>query len=579
MSAIFVAMASTPLAALAAPPVDFVRDVQPMIERCCVRCHTAQGPAPYDFTSAAGVKRISKTARAALDSRTMPPWPATNGVMVRPPMPTDEERALFARWVTEGASIPAKATPLRVPPEPGPSVAQWSIGSDWTLTPIERSAMRSFQVASGVDAPLAIGGWRARWATPAIVSIVFLNSGDAIMALQLDERDGATGFKLTGDLGDRPSGSIGAVGIDGLLELPAGTAVAIGPTEALVAECHADGLGKVVPTGFTLEALAPKALDGQPLRMLEPLLIDARVSSSVRTEGTKTTMVRRPLERSVDLACIMLRPGTYATRAVLSATAEGGVAQVLVEVPIYDLHTNRPFVVDPMVTLAAGSTLTLTVDACNDTQARKSQPQAVLLVAAATAAAPSLAVEPPSFHGDEIAVRAWLASVERTTVDGKAWLATQIVPAALAESILGTTLPPRTGESTAAGMSWFEAIDLANRVSLASACTPRYELSAAKRVDGRLVGAVVRELDTDGWRLPTEAVWSNTLGPARPPGEVWNWCEDAVGEQRVMRGGCWADRAAARGVKARSVVEPSSRNELFGVRLVRPTPTQAIAPQ
>jgi hypothetical protein len=273
---------------------------------------------------------------------------------------------------------------------------------------------------------------------------------------------------------------------------------------------------------------------------------------------------------------------------------------VLARVDRYDIHTDRPYVVDPVFALARGTRLVLTVDALNEILAARATPQAVLLVAESdakpaenAATAPSAPVPPATTPTQPLgaATTAWLAtSVRASVVESaakQALLCTPLVTADVFREILGYDAEPRTGTTDAAGFSWFEAVALCNELSLREGLAPAYRIEFPQREaikgetikDGatRLVGAVVTRTDGNGWALPTDAEWAATFAArAAISGTLWNWTGDAGGETRgetptarIIRGGCWADRAGTQGIDAKSAVEPSTRNELFGARLVR----------
>lgn len=151
-----------------------------------------------------------------------------------------------------------------------------------------------------------------------------------------------------------------------------------------------------------------------------------------------------------------------------------------------------------------------------------------------------------------------------------ALISTELVTAPVFREVMGYDAEPRTGATDAAGMSWFEAVEFANKLSASQGMKPAYRIEFAQRDGDRLVGCVVSRTDGDGWRLPDEREWDTTFD-ARPTirGTLWNWTDAADGTARIVRGGCWADNAGTLGKSARSPVAPPTRSELFGARFVR----------
>ncbi|MCB9762461.1 MAG: SUMF1/EgtB/PvdO family nonheme iron enzyme [Alphaproteobacteria bacterium] len=110
------------------------------------------------------------------------------------------------------------------------------------------------------------------------------------------------------------------------------------------------------------------------------------------------------------------------------------------------------------------------------------------------------------------------------------WLGTDTVSEALWEAVMGAA-PPSCGEACApdapaAGVSWRDAVDFANRFSELRGLTPAYT------VEGR---AVRWRTGADGYRLPTEAEWTlatrsrslpKSLAPRGMDDDVPEWVWD-----------------------------------------------------
>jgi hypothetical protein len=87
------------------PTITYHRDVRPLVERYCVSCHTAGNIGPFELTTYEQVRGLRDVMLATIEHGTMPPWgmAAGCGDLVADPSLSDEEKALFAGWVDEGA--------------------------------------------------------------------------------------------------------------------------------------------------------------------------------------------------------------------------------------------------------------------------------------------------------------------------------------------------------------------------------------------------------------------------------------------------------------------------------------------
>ncbi len=530
---------------------DFERDIAPMVERCCLSCHSVGGAGAYRLTTAAEVKRVALTALQALESAAMPPWAPSDGVMRVPLLPTTAERAQFRAWVDAGAPVKDPAFALKNSSLPDASLIarSWRVAEGWTIGAEERRAMRSFQQPVGGSGDLFIGGWRVQCDSPGLLSTMLFTAGDAALAQTLDERDASIGFKFTGDLATTPSSALAGVGAEGSFKLPAGFAMRLRATEAFVVECHADGRGKNESAASSVHALRPIMTESAALRIVEPLIVSAQGAARSRNSDAHIEFESPPLAKALDLACITLRPGPDAVRVELLALQPNiDTPLTLIRVERYDIHIDHPYLVDPVLRLPIGTRLVLKVEALNAQLAIRATPQAVLLVADVLDDA-----------------RATVAAVDASMLQ-----CMPIITAELFRAVMKYEAQERTAQSVCAGFTWFEAIALANALSVRDGLAPAYTIEFAQHDGAQLVGAVVTQTNGNGWRLPTSIEWEQTYSQSNAnSGDLWNWMFDTEGRSRVVRGGCWADAAGTQGVSARSAIEPATRNELFGARFVR----------
>src|SRR5580704_15764865 len=95
--------------ALAADPsasVTFTKNVLPVLEKNCQRCHRPGQIAPMSFLSYESTRPWAKAIRAAVLNRKMPPWSADPrfGRFLNDPTLTQSEINTLVEWVDGGAS-------------------------------------------------------------------------------------------------------------------------------------------------------------------------------------------------------------------------------------------------------------------------------------------------------------------------------------------------------------------------------------------------------------------------------------------------------------------------------------------
>lgn len=161
----------------------------------------------------------------------------------------------------------------------------------------------------------------------------------------------------------------------------------------------------------------------------------------------------------------------------------------------------------------------------------------------------------------------------------------------------------------------FDAAEYCNARSKREGLAPRYELSrTARRTDGGLEFAIVKDIGGEGWRIPSEAEWeyacragtttawgfggdelvigefswsrdqssgsTHTVAGKKPNawglydmhGNVWEWCFDpaaGAGAMQVFRGGSWFNCPVCAKCDSRSTSLPATREATLGFRVIR----------
>src|SRR6187397_3024567 len=108
--------AQQPVASQAGQPT-FTKDVAPILQRSCQKCHRPGSMAPMSFLTYDDVRPWARAIKTQVTGRQMPPWYIDRTVGVRQfdndPSLTDADIATIARWVDGGA---VRGNPADLPP-------------------------------------------------------------------------------------------------------------------------------------------------------------------------------------------------------------------------------------------------------------------------------------------------------------------------------------------------------------------------------------------------------------------------------------------------------------------------------
>jgi hypothetical protein len=239
----------------APPEVTYYRDIAPMTDAICARCHVAGGIGPFPLTTYEEVAAQADVALLNLEQGVMPPWPPADGCddYVGDRSLSDEQIATFARWVELGA-------PAGSPDDRG---AAWEIEEtalsrvDLTIEMPDRYTpslapddYRCFPIPWPESRRRYVTGFRARPGDPATVHhvIAFLARPDQAAAYgELDAAEPGPGYTCFGGSGGPSREWIGgwAPGSQGS-DAPVGVGIPIEPGSLIVLQVHYN-LGHGVP--------------------------------------------------------------------------------------------------------------------------------------------------------------------------------------------------------------------------------------------------------------------------------------------------------------------------------------------
>src|SRR5262249_16000502 len=109
-----------------AQSITFSDQIAPLIIEHCGSCHRPEGSAPFSLLTYRDVRPRAREIAAAVRRRSMPPWKPEHGFgdFVGERRLTDEQIALFARWVDRGSR---EGAPAALPLQP-PWTGRWRLG-------------------------------------------------------------------------------------------------------------------------------------------------------------------------------------------------------------------------------------------------------------------------------------------------------------------------------------------------------------------------------------------------------------------------------------------------------------------
>ena len=108
-------------------PVDYAREVAPILQQHCVACHRAGDIGPFAFSSYQAAKRKARMIEEVILTQRMPPWHADPhfGQFSNAAELSAAETQTLLRWIHQGAPQGSGADPLA---QATPEAAEWPLG-------------------------------------------------------------------------------------------------------------------------------------------------------------------------------------------------------------------------------------------------------------------------------------------------------------------------------------------------------------------------------------------------------------------------------------------------------------------
>ena len=197
------------------PPPPTFDDVRDLLTQNCVVCHQQEGPAPFALTRSTDYQRRSAFIQDLIQEDRMPPH------LVASERWSEQEKDLVLRWLAaasrneESQTVPEPKMPsfgkdrsFRIPEGfviPKEGGERWHRGD---------RDVRTFRLAPRAEQMLRVQAWRFHSSAPREVESIGLVHDDGTIARYGDLQEPNTpGYEMTGDMGWRPAGMLGVLGV------------------------------------------------------------------------------------------------------------------------------------------------------------------------------------------------------------------------------------------------------------------------------------------------------------------------------------------------------------------------------
>jgi len=355
----------------------YLRDVQPLIERSCLGCHTAGGVAPLAFDDPAAVVTLAPAIQGAIMSGRMPPFYASDDCAhyERDPRLSAEEKALIATWVSEGAPLGDPADARHASPITPTLVRHdkmMDIGGDFDTKVMARTDnYRCFVMDPGATTDFMVSGYEVIPDNRALVHhvLAYLVAPANVAELEgLDAADPGLGYEcMAGGVGVQGAVTNQVAGwIPGgsATKLPAGTGLAVARGSKIVIQIHynllalAGGGSSLDKTQLALETAPAGSLrEAKILPMVKHnLAIDAYDANSVQ-------VAELPLPRAQVGTTVYRLTGhmhMLGKQVRLEVVHTDGSSTCLLDIPNWDFQWQREYSLVTPYRVATGDRLKIT---------------------------------------------------------------------------------------------------------------------------------------------------------------------------------------------------------------------------
>jgi hypothetical protein len=183
----------------------YSKDVAPIVQEKCARCHRPGDIAPFPLTNFRQVSAYAEDIARVVEERKMPPWKPVEGFgQFRDNFGlTADERETLLAWIRAGTP---EGDPADLPPAPPDADSPWHLGEpdlvltapEYTPPPEAKDTYRCFVLPVGLTETKYVRAVQALPGNPAIVHHVLFYIDETGASERLDARDPEPGYNCFG---------------------------------------------------------------------------------------------------------------------------------------------------------------------------------------------------------------------------------------------------------------------------------------------------------------------------------------------------------------------------------------------
>jgi cytochrome c5 len=316
-----------------------------LVQARCQNCHHDGGIAPFPLVTYQDAYEHRIQMLVQTQSRLMPPWHVADSCarFEGDPSLTEDEIAIFARWVDAGAP---EGDPARAP-APIAFRSGWTLGEPDLVLPMSEAytpdfssgdVYRCFALPTGLSEDRWVDGVEVE---PGVASMVhhvllFIDTADASSAL--DAADPAPGWTCFGGPGFTPGGALGGwVPGNAPAPLPEGIGILLPARSKVVMQVHYSARSGVLAPDLTKVGLH-YARGAVTKRLYTLPLLNTTFTIPAGASAYEVTATVPFLPLDVSLYAITPHMHLLGRTMEVSATLPDGSQRCLVSVPDWDFH-------------------------------------------------------------------------------------------------------------------------------------------------------------------------------------------------------------------------------------------------